>query len=326
MRSSARSQRQLQHKMPVIKRGVVDACKKAVERRQLDASQVGKEAFEKELKKSATRTKSAPISNEGAVALVTIRLSMQSKFDNKMDKNDKVWEDVMAAYNTKVDLGQLVPSDRRNVAGLMARFSKERKAFMEYVAKKRRMAQSGVDTDTVADCRDFWTSTTEIFYDFKYDNRPSINPEHTINGGNADDGGDTVVRGGGMPDEIEADPAYEAEEEAANWSPELVYFDDDPEECATTGVDTACGVAGPSSVSSRNTQVRKGAKLGGANDRKYRPRKQQRQARNEDALLSLLSAHFEKEDERAWREEQREQRAMRYKEEKWQRSLLYEDR
>ena len=143
---------------------------------------------------------------------------MQSKFDNKMDKTDKVWEDVMAAYNTTVDLGQLVPSDRRNVAGLMARFSKERKAFMEYVAKKRRMAQSGVDADTVADCRDFWTSTTDIFLDFKYDNRPSINPEHTINGGNADDGGDTVVRGGGMPDEIEADAAYDAEEEAANWS------------------------------------------------------------------------------------------------------------
>jgi len=58
---------------------VVDACKKAVERRQLDASQAENEALEKELKKSASRTKSAPISNEGVVALVTIRLSMQDE-------------------------------------------------------------------------------------------------------------------------------------------------------------------------------------------------------------------------------------------------------
>ena len=58
--------------------------------------------------------------------LVTIHLEAQSKFDNKVDKNDNVWQHLADKYNHKVvtmGISTLQEEESRSVDSLKARFS-----------------------------------------------------------------------------------------------------------------------------------------------------------------------------------------------------------
>ena len=67
--------------------------------KQREQEEKARAAIEKEQQKEdATK----PMSDEAQILLVTLRLNMQSKMDNKSDSNDKVWAHIAADYNAKV--------------------------------------------------------------------------------------------------------------------------------------------------------------------------------------------------------------------------------
>ena len=90
------------------------------------------------------------------------------------------------AYDNMVTNRQLLPTDRRSLTDLKAKFSKEKKCFMLHVAKRNRLKQSGVSRDAIDECTDFLTVTTDIFLQYHYDERPAINPEYVVSSGDGD--------------------------------------------------------------------------------------------------------------------------------------------
>lgn len=70
----------------------------------LVAVEAGKQREQEEKARAALEKDDAtkPMSNEAQVLLVTLRLNMQTKMDNKSDSNDKVWSHIATEYNAKV--------------------------------------------------------------------------------------------------------------------------------------------------------------------------------------------------------------------------------
>lgn len=83
-------------------------------------------------------------------------------------------------YTAKVDLKDFDPMDRCDVQGLKAKFSTERKMFADHVVKRKKIEQSA---EQVLNCNDFKAATTDIFFNFHYEERPSIDLGGTVNGG-----------------------------------------------------------------------------------------------------------------------------------------------
>ena len=127
------------------------------------------------------------------ISLVTIRLSLQSKMDNNTDKNENVWLHVHMKYEAEITDGKLAPANRRSLESLKTAFSKQQAAYKQHCEKKKRMAASGAPAEQVSECTEFLTVTTATFNKFKWDERPAIQAIHSINGGNAEEGGQDAL-------------------------------------------------------------------------------------------------------------------------------------
>ena len=100
-------------------------------------------------KKDAELDSKKNMTDEGVMLLVRTRLSMQSKFDNKTDKNDNVWEHVKAKFDEQVRKGKAALSDIRHLASLKARYSRELGLFRQYSGKQHRAVASGAPREAV---------------------------------------------------------------------------------------------------------------------------------------------------------------------------------
>ena len=100
-------------------------------------------------KKDAELDSKKHMTDEGVMLLVRTRLSMQSKFDNKTDKNDNVWEHVKAKFDEQVRKGKAALSDIRHLASLKARYSRELGLFRQYSGKQHRAVASGAPREAV---------------------------------------------------------------------------------------------------------------------------------------------------------------------------------
>ena len=171
-------------------------------------------AAAEQAKKDAELDAKKIMTDEGICLLVRTRLSMQAKFDNKTDKNDNIWEHVKAKFDEQVKKGKASMSDIRKCSSLKSKYSRELGLFRQYSGKQHRAVASGASREAVGMPRpalpmpvhsalllswlllacadaieDRKTCASDIFYEFKVQNRPGVIPPYSINCGNAFTGG-----------------------------------------------------------------------------------------------------------------------------------------
>jgi len=105
------------------------------------------------------------------------------------DKNDKVWTIVHAEFDEACSNGTLSAGNKRSCKALATKFSTMQGLFRQHVLKLDRMRQSGVSNDDLDNCLDFKDCTTDIWFEHHQQMRPMSVPPHSINGGNAAQGG-----------------------------------------------------------------------------------------------------------------------------------------
>ena len=166
---------------------------KTLEAQEADAAA---SAASEQAKKDAELDAKRNMTDEGICLLVRTRLSMQSKFDNKTDKNDNIWEHVKTKFDEQVKKGKASLSDIRQCSSLKSKYSRELGLFRQYAGKQHRAAASGASAEAIGmprpalpmpvvnsalllswlllactDAIDDWkTCASDIFYDFKVQN------------------------------------------------------------------------------------------------------------------------------------------------------------
>ena len=168
-----------------------DALQRSLQQIQ-QAAAVKKAAEEQRAAAAALKAEDArPMSDEAKVALVTIRLGLQHRFDNKVDKNENLWDvGVRALYQEKIDKGELPRSDARSAESLRSKYSSLHGTFKLYAAKVARMKASGAPGDEIENMTDHKNVTTKIFWQNDVQERAGTVPPYSINGGNAERGGE----------------------------------------------------------------------------------------------------------------------------------------
>ena len=144
---------------------------------------------------AAKAEETKPFTTAAIITMVTLKLQLQHKFDNKSDRGLKVWDEILKQFNAAVDKGDLPESDRRdNSDSLKSRFSKEFDFFKlhsrKVAAAKASGAECGEDGKPVSlEAPTHETCSTHVFWAHEVQNRPGVVPLHAINGGNAAAGG-----------------------------------------------------------------------------------------------------------------------------------------
>ena len=87
------------------------------------------------------------ISDEGLVALVDLKLSLEKEFANKTDKVEKVWEVLHEKFQAMVESGQLEAGDARSSTSLSSRYGRELADFRFLCKEIHRFTQSGASRD-----------------------------------------------------------------------------------------------------------------------------------------------------------------------------------
>jgi hypothetical protein len=175
--------------------GLLQAALQAAERSAAD-----KEALEK--KREELRAQKAEetrvMSDAGVMMLVQIRLSYQSRFDNRSDNTDSIWAHIHNDFMKKVTEGDLPHSDGRNVQALEKRFHTELGEFRLWAAKANRaVTYSGVPADKVEEeVKEHYRNTTSLFRRSNFEQRPMSVPPYQIHAESAPHGGDGNVFGG----------------------------------------------------------------------------------------------------------------------------------
>ena len=162
------------------------------------------------------------MSDAGAMMLVEIRLSYQSRFDNTSDKADAIWAHIHSDFMKKVNDGDLPQSDGRNVQALEKRFQTELGEFRLWAAQANRaVSYSGVPADQVEELvRTHYRVTTPLFRKSNFDQRPMSVPPWQINADSARHGGDGNVLGGSVAGSVSGngdDDEEEVEEDDEAW-------------------------------------------------------------------------------------------------------------
>ena len=265
------------------------------------------------------------MSDEGIQTLVTIRIGYTSKFDNKTDRNENVWEHVAKDFNAKVDDGSLPAGDRRGADSLKAKYAKEFGIFKLYVAHIGRMKASGASGDEIENSTKHKTAATSIFWKHEVQNRPATVPPHAINGGNASRGGeanpfrrgpgewaDSTVEGlssddeaGGEDDDGDGDAAGGADAAGgdAAGGDEAGGDEAGGDEAGGDEARATPAPAAPKRKGSAATEP-KPMNIGGGADAKYRPpRKKKKGDQKGDQMAELITYFKESEDAAVMRDE-----------------------
>ena len=163
------------------------------------------------------------MSDAGAMMLVEIRLSYQSRFDNTSDRADTIWAHIHSDFMKKVNDGDLPQSDGRNVQALEKRFQTELGEFRLWAAQANRaVSYSGVPADQVEELvRTHYRVTTPLFRKSNFEQRPMSVPPWQINADSARHGGDGNVLGGSVAGSVSGngdDDEDEVEEDDEAWS------------------------------------------------------------------------------------------------------------
>jgi hypothetical protein len=255
---------------------------------------------------------SKPMTEEAMKILVTARLGLQHRFDNKVDKNENLWEvGVLAEYQKRIDDGTLPSSDKRSAESLKAKYSTLAGKFRLYAAKVARMKASGAPGDEIENMTEFKDCVTSIFWEHEVQERAATVPPFHINGGNAAAGGEAnpfqakrgrVVAGGGSDDsdndsDADGGAAREAASDGEGAGEGDVDFDEDE---LGGGLYRARGSgsggfgAAPASGSASGSapKPKKAMHMGGSSKEKYRPAP--KKAKKQDALMAFLERMEEK--------------------------------
>ena len=158
------------------------------------------------------------MSDAGAMMLVEIRLSYQSRFDNTSDKADAIWAHIHSDFMKKVHDGDLPQSDGRNVQALEKRFQTELGEFRLWAAQANRaVSYSGVPADQVEELvRNHYRVTTPLFRKSNFEQRPMSVPPWQVNSESAMHGGDGNVLGGSVSGNGDDDDD-DVEEDDEDW-------------------------------------------------------------------------------------------------------------
>ena len=158
------------------------------------------------------------MSDAGAMMLVEIRLSYQSRFDNTSDKADAIWAHIHSDFMKKVHDGDLPQSDGRNVQALEKRFQTELGEFRLWAAQANRaVSYSGVPADQVEELvRNHYRVTTPLFRKSNFEMRPMSVPPWQVNSESAMHGGDGNVLGGSVSGNGDDDDD-DVEEDDEDW-------------------------------------------------------------------------------------------------------------
>jgi hypothetical protein len=158
------------------------------------------------------------MSDAGAMMLVEIRLSYQSRFDNTSDKADAIWAHIHSDFMKKVNDGDLPQSDARNVQALEKRFQTELGEFRLWAAQANRaVSYSGVPADQVEELvRNHYRVTTPLFRKSNFEQRPMSVPPWQVNSESAMHGGDGNVLGGSVSGNGD-DDEDEMDEDDEDW-------------------------------------------------------------------------------------------------------------
>ena len=173
-----------------------------------------KRAAEKAEKDAAT----APMSDEGRVAMVEEFYLENKRVRNTKDKVVNVWEKyIHPKWIMRIDSGEVSEGDRREHKSLCSKFARERGLFRQHCQLLQAAKVSGADEEAVMLCdttSKFRTCTTDTFFKFKQQNSPMTVTPLLVNGGNASVGGAAnYIRDLFNTDQAEYEGEDESEEE-----------------------------------------------------------------------------------------------------------------
>ena len=162
-----------------------------LEKKQLAAT-TAKSVAEAKAKQVAEKEETnRPMTEQGLMALVEVRIKYQHRFDNSSDKSDSIWEHVRVDFMRRVASGALPPTDGRSTAALTKIFQRELGEFRLWNAIANRAVQlSGVPADRVEeDVKAHYRSTTSTFRRLNFGTRPMSAPPLEVSGDSAHRGG-----------------------------------------------------------------------------------------------------------------------------------------
>jgi hypothetical protein len=153
------------------------------EKKKLEAEAAAARAQKKLEQEELTKVFSAA----GVLALVEIRLSLESEFEKGAAKHKVLWEKVKDRFDALIALHDLPASDGRSAEALKTRWSLELGEFRLWCDKARRAIQySGVPADQVEErVTEHWRPTSALFRKANYDGRPMSSTPWSCSGESA---------------------------------------------------------------------------------------------------------------------------------------------
>ena len=127
----------------------VAAAQQKLEKESGAAEDRAAAAAAKRAKAAAETDRAKKMSDDGIIKLITLRLEMQARFDDKSNQNENLWAIIAEKFQAAVDAGELPAGDARSVSSLKAKWSEQDGEFKQHVRLIERRRQSGAPREDI---------------------------------------------------------------------------------------------------------------------------------------------------------------------------------